>query len=112
MLGPTMRSSEPNTIGPSAASRSRPAGPRAGRNPGPNGGVSRDGNGSGYGHQEAQALPQASATASAPQALTSTSSTSGRASSIARRRSPASCSARRQNTRMARFWAPSGVRAR
>ena len=39
--GRRIRSSEPNTIGPSAASRSRPARPRAGRNPGPNGGASR-----------------------------------------------------------------------
>ena len=89
-----------------------PRGRAADASPGPNGGASRDGTGSGYGHHEAQAPPQASATASAPQALTSTSNASGPTWSIALRRSSASSSARRQATCTARFCAPSGVRAR
>jgi hypothetical protein len=41
----------------------------------------------------------------------STSNASGRTSSMPRRRSSASCSARAQNVRTARFCAPSGVPA-
>ena len=97
-FGRIARSTAPMTSGRTSASRSRPRGPRAGASPGPKGGASGELIGSGKGATAAHGRPDPSATASAPQGLTSRTMTSGSTASMADLRSAASCSARATKT--------------